>query len=215
MKGAWTMKVEKFRNVSLLMVFLIVLAIASLGCSAKKSASVMKYGPSPAANIHSSLDRLEKILKLNPDGTVSLDVTNPDYVSLSRGDSAFGKSLLASLNTMVEEGLVRVNPDLSVTWLRQPSLSCQSVGRSSCKTKWWGETCHVNSSTTKKVCTGLEGGEGALIICGFIPVVDIACEIIEVIGAIPLEAEICPCAHKGDSSTFHVTWTGAAWFTCN
>ena len=209
------MKIEKFRNVSLFMVFLIVLAIGPLGCSSKKSVPEMKYGPSPAANIQSSLDRLEKSLKLNPDGTVSLDMTDPDYVSLNRGDSAFGESLLASLNTMINEGLIRVNPDLSVVWLRQPSLSCQSVERSSCKTHWWGEACHVNSSTTKKVCTGLEGGEGALIICGFIPVVDVACEIIEVIGAIPLEAEICPCAHKGKSSTFHVTWIGAAWFTCN
>lgn len=209
------MKIEKFRNVSLLMALLIVLAIGPLGCGAKKPVPEMKYGPSPAANIQSSLDRLEKSLKLNPDGTVSLDMTDPDYVSLNRGDSAFGESLLASLNAMISEGLVRVDPDLSVTWLRQPALSCQSVERSSCKTHWWGETCSVSSSTTKKICTGLEAGEGALLICGFIPAVDVACEIIEVVGTIPLEAEICPCAERGHSSTFHVTWIGAAWFTCN
>jgi hypothetical protein len=213
MKGAWVMKVEEFRNVSLIMVFLIVLAIAPLGCG--KTSDAGSNAGLRAARIEASLDRLTKVLQLNPDGTVSLDVSDPDYVSLVRGDTAFGKALLASLNAKAREGLIRVNTDFSVEWLGPPSSCSKCAGGASCKTHWWGESCNVSSSTTKDILIGLESGEGALIICGFIPVVDVACEIIEVVGAIPLEAEIRPCADKGDSSTFHVTWIGAAWFTCN
>jgi hypothetical protein len=215
MKGVCPMNVKEFGNLSLFMVFLLILAVIPLGCSAKKSITKADMKTNGAVTMQSSLDRIRNVLKLNPDGTVSLDEKKPDYASLNRGDSAFGKSVLASLNTMVKDGMVRVNPDFSVNWLIQPSRSAKFVGKTNCKSHWWGETCFVDGSTTKKVCTGLEGGEGALIICGFIPVVDVACEIIEVVGAIPLEVEICPCAHKGDSSTFHVTWIGAAWFTCN
>lgn len=198
------------------MVFLLILAVALMGCSAKKSV-VPRAGmaASPALSMQSSLDRIKSALKVNPDGTVSMDEKKPSYASLNRGDVAFAKSLLASLNTMVREKLVRVNPDLSVEWLIQRPTVGPVVGKPSCKTHWWGETCFVDVDTTKKVCIGLEGGEGALLICSCIPVVDMACEIIEVVGSVPLEAEICPCSAKKKSSTFHVTWIGAAWFTCN
>lgn len=210
------MNVKKRGNVSLFLISLLILTIISLGCSgAKKQVSKGDSDMNRAVKIQSSLDRISKTLKLNPDGTVSMDDKRPDYVSLNRGDLAFGKSLLASLNTMVRDGLVRVNRDITVEWLITRPMSSQLVGKTNCTTHFWGETCLVDSSTTKKVCTGLEAGEGALIICGFIPVVDVACEIIEAIGAIPLEAEICPCADRGKSSNFHVTWIGAAWFTCN
>lgn len=209
------MNIKKTGNLGLFLVCLLIPAVATLGCSAKKPITQANVKTNGAVHMQSSLDRIGNVLKLNSDGTVSLDEKKPGYASLNRGDSAFGKSLLASLNAMVKDGLARVNPDFSVTWLIPPSRSARSVGKGSCNTHWWGETCFVDGSTTKKVCTGLEGGEGALLICGCIPVVDAACEIIEVVGAIPLEAEICPCAHKGDSSTFHATWIGAAWFTCN
>lgn len=210
------MKVKKPGTRNLWMVFLLILVLAPLGCAAKKPV-VPQTGmdTNAAVRMQSSLDRINSVLKLNLDGTVSMDEKTPSYASLNSGDAAFAKSLLASLNTMVRDKLVRVNPDLSVVWLIQRPTAGQVVGKTSCKTHWWGESCFVDVDTTKKVCTGLETGEGALLICGCIPVVDLACKIIEVIGAIPLEAEICPCAAKKKSSTFHVTWIGAAWFTCN
>jgi hypothetical protein len=210
------MKAAKRGKWKLWLIVLLVLAVATLGCGAKKQV-VPRTGmeTNPAVSMQSSLDRIKNVLKLNPDGTVSLDEKKPAYASLNRGDVAFAKSLLASLNTMVREKLIRVNPDFSVAWLVQPSTTGRVVGKTKCDTHWWGETCFVDVDTTRKVCMGLEGGEGALVVCGCIPVVDVACEIIEVVGAVPLEAEICPCSGKKKSSTFHVTWIGAAWFTCN
>jgi len=211
------MKTKVYKNVILsslfLMLVLSVLAIALLACDQSSNAA-SNVGPR-AARIEASLDRLEKVLQLDPEGTVSLNETDPDYVSLVRGDTAFGKVILASLNTKIQEGLILVDPNFSVEWLGPPASCTQCLEGTSCKKKWWGESCNVSSSTTRDICVGLEAGEGALLICDCIPVVDLACEILEVVGAIPLEAEICPCSDRGDSSTFHVTWVGAAWFTCN
>ncbi|MFH1080390.1 MAG: hypothetical protein V1766_09060 [Pseudomonadota bacterium] len=207
------MRAKDFHRGLLLVALLPLLAIVSLGCS--KTSNAGSNSETRAARIESSLDRLARVLTLNADGTVSFDETKPDYASLVRGDAAFGKAILASLNVKIQEGLIRVNSDFSAEWLGSPSSCSQCVEGSSCKRHWWGEECNVSTSTTRDICISLQSGEGALLICSVIPVVDVACEIIEVVGSIPLEAEICPCADKGDSSTFHVTWVGAAWFTCN
>lgn len=213
------MKTVIFRDVRLsslsLLLALFVLVVGQLGCNKASDAGANQTQLTRGARIEASLDRISKVLRLNPDGTVTLDKTDPDYVSLSQGDAAFGKALVASLNARVQEGHISVNQDFSVVWSGPLSACSQCVGRASCKTHWWGETCDVNSATTKDICTGLEAGEGALIICGFLPVVDLACHLIELVGAIPLEAEICPCANRGRGSTFHVTWIDVAWFTCN
>jgi hypothetical protein len=169
---------------------------------------VCKMDSGRGDRLQATVARVESTLKLNPDGTVSINHADPDYPYLAYGDEAFGNAVLADLNTYVHEGLAHVNPDFSVDWLA-------GVTSTNCSKHWWGEQCSVDASTTNKVCIGLEAGEGALLICDTIPVVDIACEVIEAVGSIPLEAEVCPCSDRGDSSTFHVTWVGVAWFKCN
>lgn len=127
--------------------------------------------------------------------------------------TAIGAGMLG-LPVRTAAGMLKISSNYSVQW-QGDAASKKSLKGGSCETHWWGEKCKVSSSTTKKICTGLETGEGALLICSLIPVVDAACEIIELIGSIPLEAEICPCASKGTSSTFNVTWVGACWFKCD
>lgn len=207
------MRLKKCISTILMVSFLFSITAGPMGCGKKSDAG--SYVGLRAARIEASLDRISKVLQLNPDGTVSLDKTDPDYVSLVRGDTAFGKALLASLNAKVQEGLIRVNPDFSAAWLGPPSSCTQCVGGASCNTNWWGESCFVSSSTTKDICVALAAGGGALVICNAIPVVSEACDIIEVVGVIPLEAEITTCVDMGRSSTFHVTWIDIAWFTCN
>ena len=169
---------------------------------------VCKMDSGRGDRLEATIARLENTLILNTDGTVSINNTDPDYPYLAWGDEAFGNTQLGLLNKYVKDGLAQVNPDFSVDWLG-------GLTSTNCSKHWWGEQCSVDASTTKKVCIGLESGEGALIICGFIPVVDIACEVIEAVGSIPLEAEVCPCSDRGDSSAFHVTWVGVAWFKCS
>jgi hypothetical protein len=197
------------------MIVLILIA-GLMGCGGKTTVrqdQTCKQA-SPGVTVQASLDRLYRAVQLNPDGTVSFNERGTGFVSLTAADKAFGKVLLAVLNQKIAQGLVRVNNDFSTQWTG-PKPSEKALQGGSCNTHWWGETCNVNAATTKKTCVGLRAGDGALMICSLIPVVDAACEIIEVVGAIPLEAEICPCADKSDSSTFHVTWAGVAWFTCN
>jgi hypothetical protein len=168
-----------------------------------------------AMRLQEAIDNVGKVLVVNSDGTVAMDQDNPDYALLSDGDVTFGKAEIAVLNSKIQEGLIHINQDLSADWLG-PSSQCERCYKGTkCKTHWYGEVCSVSSHTTRDICIGLESGEGALIICSLIPILDVACEIIEVVGAIPLEAEICPCSDKGSGSTFHVTWVGAAWFTCS
>jgi len=219
------MKKEFFRNGGLLIVILFVLTMSPSGCgegdqivvNQSNNRTVQDGGTAPGVctmdsargdRLQATIARLEDVLILNPDGTVSINNTDPDYPYLAYGDEAFGNTQLGLLNKYVKDGLAHVNADFSVDWAGMPTSA-------NCKKHWWGEQCSVDASTTNKVCIGLEAGEGALLICDCIPVVDIACEVIEAIGSIPLEAEVCPCSDRGDSSTFHVTWVGVAWFKCN
>ena len=216
------MKPKAFRRIKRLALFpmvIFLLFVVPMSCD-EQSNNNSNPGPvftdsGRGARLQASLDRVEKVLQLNPDGTVSMDQADADYASLTGPDLAFGKAVIARLNTLVQEGLVRVNPDFSVDWLGPPEQCAQCPAGSSCQKHWWGEQCAVSSGTTKDVCIGLESGEGALIICGFIPVVDVICEIIEAVGTIPLEAEICPCSSSGSGSILHVTWLGIAWFKCS
>jgi hypothetical protein len=217
-KGRWVMNMGIFRSVRLsslsLVLLLAGLAITQIGCT-KASDVGAETQSNNGPKIEASIERIGKALQLKPDGTVSLNKTDPDYVSLDRGDAAFGKALIASLNARIQEGLLRMNQDFSVEWVGPLSACSECVGKGSCKTHWWGETCDVSISTTKEICEGLKAGKGAMIICNILPVVDLACDIIELVGRVPLENEICPCANLGRGSTFHVTWIDVAWFTCN
>ncbi len=210
---------ENFRGKKLFqlfgMIIFLILVVGLVGCGGKVSVRQDQEKLQQGAKIKASLDRLYGSLQLNPDGTVSLNEKGTGFLSLTNADKAFGKALLAALNQKIAQGLIRVNNDFSINWLGPASSNAQSLKGASCDTNWWGESCKVDPSTTKDVCTGLLSGEGALIICSLIPVVDTACEIIEIIGALPLEAEICPCADSNCGSIFHVTWIGACWFTCN
>lgn len=162
------------------------------------------------ARIEAAISRIEQAMVRNPDGTVSINNTDPDYEFLASADETFANAVLGLLNKYVDEGMARVNPDFSVDWLLP-----EGVNKTSCTKHWWGEKCEVDALTTWKVCLGLEAGQAAMSICSLIPVVGNACRIIEVVGEIPLEREVCYCSKRGKSSTFHVTWIGAAWFSCN
>ncbi len=196
-----------------LVIFILVTGLIA-GCGGGKTIKKEKQQLSPGEKIQASLDRLYNAIQLNPDGTLSFDERGTGFQALTETDKAFGNALLASCNQRVKAGMLKVNADYSVQWQDDAALK-KSLKGGSCKTHWWGEECSVNSSTTKKICKGLKSGEGALLICDLIPVVDTACEIIEFVGAIPLEAEICPCASRGKGSKFNVTWVGVCWFKCD
>jgi hypothetical protein len=204
-----SMKTKVFDKVRVCCLFVMILSVMALGLSGcgGKSAVAKRQKPSqhPGANIQASIDRLYAAIQLNSDGTVSLNERSAGFQSLKSADKAFGTVLLAALNEKIKKGLVRINDDFSVEWAGTKPPAGKPVKGTNCKTKFWGEQCDVDPSTTKKVCEGLEAGEGALLICSAIPVADTVCAIIEVVGSIPLEAEICPCANRGDGSTFHVT----------
>lgn len=213
------MKREQFRGSTLFLlsqiVLIFTLSFGLIACGGKTAVQQDQKKVQPGAKIQASLDRLYNSIQLNPDGTVSLNERSAGFSSLTNADKALGKTLLTALNQKIAQGLIKVNNDFSIKWLGPVSPQAETLKGASCETNWWGESCKVNVSTTKNICTGLRSGEGALIICSMIPVVDTACEIIEVIGAIPLEAEICPCADHNHGSIFHVLWIGACWFTCN
>jgi hypothetical protein len=68
--------------------FLFVPAFGQLGCNKASDAGAIDTQSNRGARIEASLDRISNVLQLNPDGTVTLDKTDPDYVSLSQGDAA-------------------------------------------------------------------------------------------------------------------------------
>jgi len=210
------MKLEAFsrkRGWCLLRTVLVCLLVtASLGCNGDGSAGAagvvcLTGDPGRADRIQGAKDRVERTLVVNEDGTVSIGQQDPDFELLQPGDEAFGQALLDLLNAKVRRGECQVNSDLSVECPVLPTSA-------SCTKHWWGECCFQNASTTTDVCIALEAGEGALAICGLIPVADAICAVISVVGTIPLELEICPCSDQGESSTLHVTWLDVVWFKC-
>jgi len=169
---------------------------------------VCKMDTGQADRIQAVIARVEDTLILNPDGTVSINTSDPDYASLAQGDKEFGNVLLAVLNQYVKDGRAHVNPDFSIDWAGPMPTS------NHCRKHWWGEQCSVDASTTFEVCEGLKAGN-ALLVCNLVPVVAEACWVIKAVGSVPLELEVCACSKYGESSTCHVTWVGAAYFSCN
>lgn len=210
------MKTGILKNVLVAMTVFCILAVVPSGCGSSSSSGTGHPNPTPYlqanANMETSIGRVEKTLALNPaNGTVFIDKTSSNYASLTPTDKTYGRAMTSTVNEMVNEGLVSVNQDFSINWLGTPPASVQGAN---CSKHWWGEECNVDASTTKNVCIGLEAGDGAAIICGAIPIVDIACEIVEAVAIIPLEAEVCSCSDSGDGSIFHVAWIGVPWFKC-
>lgn len=209
---------DKLRDLIVLLsggIFLF-LSTGICGCDGSSNAAIPPNLPSDhAIRLELALEAVENVLVLNPDGTLAMDPADPDFVALDAADQSFGRAVIATANALVGEGLLQVNADFTADWLGPPRQCDQCPEGSDCHTHWYGEKCSVSTSTTRKICIGLESGEGALVICSFIPVVDVACEIIEAVGAIPLEAEICPCSDRHVGSNFKVTWIGAAWFSCS
>ena len=192
---------------------LLVAIPAACGDSSSSSGSDPCFDQGLADRVDGSISRIQATLVVEPEGTVLIDTTSPAYQSLTGGDRALGRALVTSLNDRVRAGELLVNPDLSVVRL-EPAEPSPAPSGTSCGTHWWGEECQVDAPTTKKVLIGLDAGEGALIICDFIPVVDEACAIIEVLGSIPLEAELEPCVDRNDGSILKVTWIGIVYFKC-
>jgi hypothetical protein len=172
------------------------------------SVGVCKMDTGQADRVQAVIARVEQTLILNPDGTVSINTADPDYASLAQGDKEFGNVLLAVLNQYVKDGRAHVNPDFTVDWAGPMPTS------NKCHKHWWVEQCSVDASTTWETCEGLKTGN-ALLVCNLIPVVAEACWVIKAVGSVPLELEVCACSKYGESSTCHVTWIGAAYFSCN
>jgi hypothetical protein len=172
------------------------------------SVGVCKMDTGQADRLQAVIARVEETLILNPDGTVSINTSDPDYASLAQGDKEFGNVLLAVLNQYVKDGRAHVNPDFTVDWAGPMPTS------NKCHKHWWGEQCSVDAETTFETCEGLKVGN-ALVVCNLIPVVAEACWVIKAVGSVPLELEVCACSKNGESSTCHVTWVGAAYFSCN
>ncbi len=210
------MKTNIFKNVVVVTVLLCVFAIAPSGCGSSSSGGASHPSATPYlqsnTNMETTISHVEKSLILNPGGTVSIDMTSPNYAALTPTDKTLGRAMTATTNEMVAEGLMSINPDFTANWSgTQPG----AVQGASCSKHWWGEECSVDASTTKDVCIGLESGDGAALICDTIPIVDIACEIVEAVAIIPLESEVCTCSDSGESSIFHIAWVGVPWFKCN
>ncbi|HET58298.1 MAG TPA: hypothetical protein ENN35_07650, partial [Deltaproteobacteria bacterium] len=152
-------------GVYLFQLLVIVILVTGLvaGCGGKTTVKKEHRQISPGDKIQASLDRLYNALQLNPDGTLSFDERGTGFQALTETDRAFGNALLASCNQRVTAGMLKINSDYSVQW-QGDAASKKSLKGGSCETHWWGEKCKVSSSTTKKICTGLETGEGALLI---------------------------------------------------
>jgi hypothetical protein len=178
---------------------------------AASSSAATQADPERPTRLSSAISRIEKTLRVR-DGVVVIDQRRAAAMHLTRGEKSFGTLLVEHLNARIRKGDLRVGQDLKV--VRAGAGEILNGKDVSCDTNWWGESCNIDAATTQDIDLGLQAGDSITTICGVIPVVGEFCDLIELIGALPLEAELAPCVGSNDGSVFHVTWVGTPWFTC-
>lgn len=161
--------------------------------------------------LSTTLSRIEKTLRVR-DRVVIIDPRRAAAMHLTRGEKAFANLLVEHLNARIRKGDLRVGQDLKV--VRAGAGEAPNGKDVSCDTSWWGESCNIDAATTQEIDQDLEVGDDIATVCDFVPGLDELCELVELIGALPLEAELAPCVDSNDGSVFHVTWVGTPWFTC-
>ncbi|GAB4074581.1 hypothetical protein GCM10028778_20840 [Barrientosiimonas marina] len=164
------------------LVALVSLLIFTLPISVGASSLNKAEDGVPEQNMDNYINQLETYVKIDNDGTISLDSSYKEDLEIPKKVTEGIEDWMNYLNQLVRDGKADINEDLEVSVdqdvqglnTSNGDISLFASGRSGVDVHWWGYNIFLNSTETRTVYQSFKtsGGamDGAAVISRFIPV---------------------------------------------